>query len=220
MDNPAEVLTPAELARLTQANKSDTTVHIVTDSELANGSAHLKHEGVVTWKFHIKNSRAAVWSASPQYLWDATSWKGISAQAFYRPKTAGTWWEVADMARMSIQEYAERWFPYPYQQISVAEEPVSGGQEWPAITFVGTFSSKYSTYGVVTHEIGHSWLPMIAGGNGDEHPWMHEGINTFTHPPTFSRARPDTRRGETRRHGGTNTRQGGLRGVLSSTPTW
>jgi hypothetical protein len=194
LDNPTDVLTTAEFTRLTQANKSDTTIHIVTASELTDGSAHLKHDGMVTWKFHAKNIRAMVWSASPEYLWDATSWKGISAQAFYRPSKAKTWWEVADMARMSIQEYSERWFQYPYQQISVAEGPVGGGQEYPAITFVGTFRDNYVTYTIVTHEVGHSWLPMIAGGNGAKHPWMHEGINTFI--STFSEGRRYPEKGD------------------------
>lgn len=188
LDNAADVLTAANLAHLTQANKSDTTVHIVTAAELKDGSAYRKHDGMVTWKFHGKNMRDMAWSASPDYLWDATSWKGISAQAFYRLPTAETWRDVAEMARMSVQEYSERWFPYPYPQITVAEGPVPGGQEWPTITFVGTFPDQYVTYKIVTHEIGHSWLPMLTGGNGEAHPWMHEGINTFI-SSTFSEAR-------------------------------
>ncbi len=39
LQNPTEVLTPASIARLAQAAKSDTTVHIITEAELKSGAA-------------------------------------------------------------------------------------------------------------------------------------------------------------------------------------
>jgi aminopeptidase N len=32
---------------------------------------------------------------------------------------------------------------------------------------------------VTTHEIGHTWFPMIVGSDEREYPWMDEGFNTF-----------------------------------------
>ena len=186
LDNPNDVLTPTEIARFAQATKSDTIVHIVTNSELTNGNAHLKHDGMVTWRFHAKNVRDAVWAASPNYVWDATNWKGIPAQAFYRPENTSEWNKVADMARMSIQEYSERWFQYPYPQVSVAEGPVGGGMEYPMISFDGSFPEE-TEYKVITHEVGHNWFPMIVGSNERVHAWMDEGINSFI--DMFSEAR-------------------------------
>ncbi len=186
LDNPADVLTPAERTRLAQASATDTVVHIVTAAELASGVAHLKRTGMATWKFHATNVRDMVFAASPEYLWDATSWKGVLANAYYRPNTTDAWSDVADMARMSIQEYSERWFPYPYPQISVAEGPVPGGMEYPMLSFDGTFP-KFIQYLVITHEVGHNWFPMIVGSNERMHAWMDEGVNSFIN--TFSEAR-------------------------------
>jgi hypothetical protein len=194
LDNPAEILTPAALARLNVSHRSDTAVHVITADELTNGTALRTHDGMVTWKFHLNNARDIVWSASPEYLWDATSWKGIAAQAFYRPKATSTWNNAADMVRMSLEEYAERWLPYPYPQLTVAEGPVPGGQEWPTIAFVGIFRDTNVTYRIITHEMGHTWFPMITGGDGQAHPWLHEGINTFIN--TFSEARRYPARGD------------------------
>jgi hypothetical protein len=101
LTNAAEVLTPTQIARLAQAAKSETPVHIVTQEELASGAARTKKVGNVTWKFAAKNVRDAVWAASPEYMWDASSWQGHMAFAYYRPSAIGRK-DAADMSRMSI----------------------------------------------------------------------------------------------------------------------
>jgi Peptidase family M1 domain len=181
--NPTEVLTPAQVARLKQASTSDTPVHIVTQDELA---ARSKKTGMLTWRFKAQNVRDAVWAAAPDYLWDASSYKGHFAFAYYRPSAIDTWKEAADMSRMSIQEYSERWFPYPYPQISAVEGPISG-MEYPMLAMETKSADKYELYNVVTHEIGHMWYPMIVGSNERMHMWQDEGFNTFIN--YFSEAR-------------------------------
>src|SRR5918998_2948539 len=74
----------------------------------------------------------AAWAASPEYLWDACSWQGILAQAYYRPSALETWRDAARMSRYSIQEYSTRWYSYPYPQISSVEGPVPG-MEYPML---------------------------------------------------------------------------------------
>ncbi|MDF3053458.1 MAG: peptidase, partial [Geminicoccaceae bacterium] len=125
LQNPAEVLTERQRARLAAAAKSDTTVHIVTEPELRSGAARPERQSSLTWRFRAENVRDAAWAASPEYLWDASSWQGILAQAYYRPSALETWKDAARMSRYSIQEYSTRWFRYPYPQISAIEGPVS-----------------------------------------------------------------------------------------------
>jgi hypothetical protein len=47
--------------------------------------------------------------------------RGKMAYAYYRPTAVETWKDAADMSRMSIMEYSERWLEYPYPQISAIE---------------------------------------------------------------------------------------------------
>ncbi len=82
-----------------------------------------KSTGTLTWRFHAHNVRDVAWAAAPNYQWDASSWHGILAQAYYRPSAAPVWKDAADMARMSIEEYSTRWYPYPYPQITALEGP-------------------------------------------------------------------------------------------------
>jgi hypothetical protein len=187
LQNAAEVLTPTEIARLAQAAKSETPVHIITEDELKSGAARPKRAtGMVTWRFAAHNVRNAVWAASPDYMWNASSWQGHMAFAYYRPSTIEPWKDAADMSRMSINEYSERWFQYPYPQISAVEGPISG-MEYPMLAMEDRNPDKYSLYNVVTHEIGHMWYPMIVGSNERMHMWQDEGFNTFIN--YFSEAR-------------------------------
>ncbi|HYF38692.1 MAG TPA: M1 family metallopeptidase [Gemmatimonadales bacterium] len=183
LQNPSDVLTPVQRRRLALALKSDTTLRIITPSDLAAGSARPARSGSLTWRFRADNVRDAAWAASPEYLWDAVGWEGILAQAFYRPTAADLWREAAQMSRYSIQEYSTRWYSYPYPQISAVEGPVSG-MEYPMVAMQARGDSAAGLYRVLTHEIGHMWYPMVVGSDERRHAWMDEGFDTFIN--TFS----------------------------------
>ena len=191
--NPKDVLTPTQITRLAQAAKSATPVNIITLDELTSGAARPKAPGMLTWKFSAKNVRDVAWAASPQYLWDASSWNGIIAQAYYRPSAIEPWKDAADQTRMSLDEYSTRWFKYPWPQMSAVEGPISG-MEYPMLVMEAKSSDKYDLYNVVTHEIGHNWFPMIVGSNERVHMWQDEGFNTFIN--TFSEARRYPEKGD------------------------
>ncbi len=183
--NGAEVLTATQQARIAKAAKSDSVIRIITAAELKNGTARMRTSGTLTWKFAAKNVRDAVFAASPDYQWDASSYQGILAMSYYRPSAAINWFDAADQARMSIKEYSERWFPYPWPQISAVEGPITG-MEYPMVAMEGKSDDVFDLYNVVTHEIGHMWFPMIVGSNERLYMWQDEGFNTFIN--TFSEA--------------------------------
>ena len=60
--------------------------------------------------------------------------------------------------------------------------------EYPMICFNfgrpnidGSYSDdvKFGMIGVIIHEIGHNWFPMIVNNDERQWAWMDEGINTF-----------------------------------------
>ncbi|MFL5402239.1 MAG: M1 family metallopeptidase [Gemmatimonadales bacterium] len=183
LQNPGDVLTAAQRGRLAAALKSDTAVHIVTDSELSSGAARPVRDGSLTWRFRAENVRDVAWAASPTYVWDAMGWEGVLAQAYYRPSAADVWKDAAKMSRYSIQEYSTRWFGYPYPQISAVEGPVSG-MEYPMLAMEAKGDNGPDLFSVLTHEIGHMWYPMVVGSDERRYAWMDEGFNTFIN--TFS----------------------------------
>jgi hypothetical protein len=199
LQNPVEVLTASQRTRLAAAARSDSITHIVTADELTSGAARPRSSGTLTWKFKATKVRDAAWAASPEYLWDVSSWKGVVANAYYRPSSIETWKDAADMSRYSIMEYSTRWFNYPYPQISAVEGPVSG-MEYPMVAMESRGESKEDLYSVVTHEIGHMWYPMTVGSDERRYAWMDEGfntfINTFSEAGYFKRDDMNRRRGE------------------------
>jgi hypothetical protein len=186
LENPRDVLTPVQIARLAEAARTGKVVRIITADELKSGAARPARTGMLTWKFRARNVRDAVFAASPEYQWDASSYKNSLAFAYYRPSAADLWNEAADMSRESIQEYSERWFPYPWPHITAIEGPISG-MEYPMMAMEDKSPNKQALYSVVTHEIGHMWFPMIVGSNERAYMWQDEGFNTFIN--TFSEAR-------------------------------
>lgn len=200
LQNPLEVLTAAQRARLAAAIKSDTISHIITAAELTSGAARPRKDGTLTWKFRAENVRDVAWAASPEYIWDASAWKGIIAHAYYRPSAVETWKDAADMSRFSIQEYSTKWFQYPYPQISAVEGPVSG-MEYPMMAMEAKDETKEGLYSVITHEIGHMWYPMVVGSDERRYAWMDEGFNTFinifSEEDYFKRDDSKRRKGET-----------------------
>ena len=177
--NPADVLTEAQRRRLAAAATSDSVVHILTEPELRSGAARPQGDAdSLTWRFHAENVRDAAWAASPDYLWDSSRWEGVLIHAYYRPSALETWKDAARMSRYSIGEYSTRWFRYPYPQMSAIEGPVSG-MEYPMVAMEARGENSEALFRVLTHEIGHSWYPMVVGSDERRYAWMDEGLNTF-----------------------------------------
>jgi len=61
----------------------------------------------------------------------------------YRSSAAENWHDAADQSRMSLAEYSERWFMYPWPRMSAVEGPMSG-MEYPMIE--AAFDDAFRTY--------------------------------------------------------------------------
>src|SRR5690606_30510248 len=72
-----------------------------------------------------------------------------------------------------------KWFPFPYPVATSVAGPV-GGMEFPGLAFNYWKAKPYIMYLLASHEIGHTWFPMIVGSDERRFPFMDEGFNTFT----------------------------------------
>ena len=141
--NAAEVLPAAQVARLAKAAKSDTVIRIITEAELKSGAARAKKTGMLTWKFAAKNVRDAVFAThrrSISGMRRATKGRLPWRTIVRRPRSTGTMRPISRACR--IQEYSERWFPYPWPHISAVEGPISG-MEYPMIAMENKSDDKY-----------------------------------------------------------------------------
>jgi Peptidase family M1 domain len=185
LQNPEQVLTAAQRARLAQARLSDQTLFIKTAAEVAKGASHPTSDGTRTWHFHMDNTRDVVFSASRAFIWDAARIRlpdnrSSVAMSFYPVESAGdaAWGRSTEYLKHTVEEFSRRWFPYPYAAaVNVAGG--SSGMEYPGVLFDGIEDKGKELFWITAHEIGHTWFPMIVGFNERRNAWMDEGFNTF-----------------------------------------
>ncbi len=176
VQNPTEVWTTEQRARLERAKTSTAAVQIVTKAEAATHGAQVT-PGTKTWRFAAHNVRDFAWATSPDFRWDASAWNGIAINTFYRP-SALPWEEANNMARFTIRHFSETWGMYPWPHATTVEGLIEG-MEYPMLTFVPSIAKREDQFWVLMHEFGHEWFPMIVGSDERRYPWMDEGFNTF-----------------------------------------
>lgn len=184
LDNPKEVLTKNQIARLDKAQNSDATVMIHSLADVKSGKDHLNKKEL-TWKFSCLNTRDVAWAASKAFIWDAArikmqSGNQILAQSVYPEEsaTANSWDSSTYYTKRSI-EINSYWHDFPYPVATNVAGTV-GGMEYPGIVFCSAKATGPSLWFVTLHEFGHNWFPMLVGSNERKYAWMDEGFNTFT----------------------------------------
>jgi len=190
LQNPDDVLTPAQRARLSEAAASAVQVAIIT-----RGEARARPTpGTKTWRFRAEHVRDVAWAGAPDFRWEATSWNGVLCQAYFQQdRTKGAWDQGAEMTQWTIRTYSDLWYPYPYPQATSVAGPIAG-MEYPMFVMVeyGSNGDPNSVFGTIDHEHGHEWFPMLVGSNERRYAWQDEGFNTFINAFSNERRYPGT----------------------------
>lgn len=191
LQNGNNVLSSDQKARMKKAMTSDTPILIVTQDE-AEKAEKVKEKGLKTWFFKAKNVRDFAFASSRKFMWDAQAVKlenrTVLAMSYY-PKEGNPLWErySTKLVAHTVKTYSKYTVEYPYPvAISVHSKWI--GMEYPMICFNGgrpeadgTYSerTKYGMWGVIIHEVGHNFFPMIINSDERQWTWMDEGLNTF-----------------------------------------
>ena len=192
LQNEKNVLTKEQRKRWDKARNSyKDPVYIVTEAE-AEKAEKGRATGTKTWKFKAKNVRDFAFASSRKYIWDAmatnVNGKTVMAVSLY-PKEGNPLWEEHSTRAVAttLVEYSKLTFDYPYPKaISVHSE--RQGMEYPMICFNfgrpnpdGSYSdrTKKGMIGVIVHEVGHNFFPMIVNSDERQWTWMDEGLNSF-----------------------------------------
>ncbi len=192
LQNPEDVLSKAQYNRLKQAKTSfDKPVIIVTQKEAIKAEQG-KSQETKTWKFHAENVRDFAFASSRKYIWDGmavpVNGKTVMAYSYY-PKEGNPLWELHSTRAVAqtLITYSKHTFDYPYHK-AISVHARSMGMEYPQICFNfgrpnpdGTYSdrTKYRMIGVIIHEVGHNYFPMIINSDERQWTWMDEGLNSF-----------------------------------------
>ena len=188
--NYQAVLSPAQFARWQKAQTATDVTEVVTLDE-AKAREKQKSTDKKTWIFKADMVRDFAWGSSRKFVWDAMptmvegrkvmcmSAYGKEAYNLYRKFSTKT---VAH----TIKSYSKFTIPFPYPVAQSIE--AANGMEYPMICFNfgrcekdGTYSegTKNGMLGVVIHEVGHNFFPMIINSDERQWTWMDEGLNSF-----------------------------------------
>ncbi|MBE0365461.1 hypothetical protein PULV_b0034 [Pseudoalteromonas ulvae UL12] len=198
LTNAKKVLSKTQLKRLKEAETAKRPVFIVTEEEAIENEKEGTDQ-VKTWNFSAKNVRDFAFASSRKFMWDARGYQQggkeqplVMAMSFY-PKEGGDLWKKYSTESVihTMEVYSRFSFDYPYPVAQSVNGPV-GGMEYPMITFNGprtelqkdgtrtyTQAEKRFLIGVVIHEVGHIYFPMIVNSDERQWTWMDEGLNSF-----------------------------------------
>lgn len=189
--NYSKLLNKTELDRWKQAQSSDKPIEIVTRAEALAKEGNPDLNNYRTWNFKATNVRDFAWGSSRKFVWDAmaTTVEGKKTMCMsYYPDEAYALYSrySTKVVAHTIQVYSKFTIPYPYP-VAISVE-AANGMEYPMISFNfgrtepdGTYSeaTKYGMIGVIIHEVGHNFFPMIINSDERQWSWMDEGLNTF-----------------------------------------
>lgn len=199
LDNPNQVLTSEQRDRLAEAEDAARPVYIVTPEEALENEREGSAD-TATWRFVAEDVRDFAWSSSRKFIWDArghqqpgAEQENVLAMSFY-PKEGGALWSdfSTEVVVHTLDVYSRFSFDYPYPTAQSVNVGFVGGMEYPMISFNGprttlqddgsrtyTLAEKRFMIGVVIHEIGHFYFPMIVNSDERQWTWMDEGINSY-----------------------------------------
>lgn len=191
LQNSKEVLTTTQLERLEKSKKSNKPLMIISQEE-AEKIEKGKVKEKKTWVFKAENVRDFGFCSSRKFIWDAQGVpfgdRTVMAMSYY-PKEGNPLWEKYSTRAIvhTLKVYSRHTFDYPYPT-AISTHANFTGMEYPMICFNfgrprpdGTYSErlKYRMIGVIIHEVGHNYFPMIVNSDERQWTWMDEGLNTF-----------------------------------------
>ncbi len=192
LQNASSVLTATQKKRLAQAKNSFEQPVVIATKEEADQRMKTKASGKKTWKFKAKNVRDFAFATSRRFIWDAMgvkfpSGKTAMAMSMWVKEGDCLWSKYSTKAvAHTLRTYSKYTIEYPYPVAWSIDG--SMGMEYPMICFNygrceedGTYTKrmKYGHIGVIIHEVGHNFFPMIINSDERQWTWMDEGLNTF-----------------------------------------
>lgn len=192
LQNAKDVLTKTQSDRLAEAKNSYEHPVVIASLEEANEQMKTKSGKKKTWKFKAMNVRDFAFASSRRFIWDAMgvkmeSGKTVMAMSMYVKEGDCLWSKFSTEAvAHTLKWYSHYTFEYPYPVAWSIDG--SMGMEYPMICFNygrcesdNTYSErmKYGHIGVIIHEVGHNYFPMIVNSDERQWTWMDEGLNSF-----------------------------------------
>ena len=137
----------------------------------------------LSWHFKAPMVHDFTWAADPNFAHDTMQVpNGPLLHFFYKndmkKEYLENWKNLQPKAVELMQYYSNNIGQYPYDQYSIIQGG-DGGMEYAMCTLIlGTGDFK-GLFGVVAHEMAHTWFQFLLATNELESPWMDEGFTSY-----------------------------------------
>jgi len=191
--NQDDLLSKDQKKRLKEAMKGGEEPVTIATKEEADERMKTKSTKEKTWKFKAKNVRDFAFASSRRFIWDAigvpmADGSTVMAASMWVKEGDCLWKKYSTKAvAHTIKWFSHYTFDYPYPVAWSIDG--SMGMEYPMICFNygrcnedgETYEErmKYGHIGVIIHEVGHNWFPMIVNSDERQWTWMDEGLCSY-----------------------------------------
>ena len=141
-------------------------------------------DGWDTARYVLGPAREFTLLLSPRYQVAEAEALGTRVRSYFYPEDAEAGRKALYDAVTALQVYNDRFGPYPYRDLKVAEAPLTfHGMEFPGLSLIG--SQVYSKFQqdletLVVHEMGHQWWYNQVGSDQVRTPWLDEGLAEYS----------------------------------------
>ena len=183
LQNAAELLQPAFLAKFNKSFTSDEVINVVTKSDLEAKNITTQNE-TNTWKWKATNVSDMAFCISNHYVWDAASvlvdkktGRRASCQSAYI-FGAGKFVNQVKHIQHSLDWYSNNFpgVPYPFPKSTIIQG--FADMEYPMMANDSPQDDDVMQRFIAEHEVGHSYFPFYMGINEHRYGFMDEGWTT------------------------------------------
>jgi len=146
----------------------------------------------------IERARSFALLASPEYRRMEGISVGIPINVYYLPGHAAEAQAVMDAAVGSLMAFTDLYGPYPYSDLTIAENAYRGTMEYSGL--ISMSGVAYATYEehplsslvtLVAHETAHQWWYGAVGNDQVHEPWLDESLAKYSELLFYERFYPD-----------------------------
>ena len=183
LQNAAELLQPAFLAKFNKSFTSDEVINVVTKTDLEAKNITTQNE-TNTWKWKATNVSDMAFCISNHYVWDAASvlvdkktGRRASCQSAYI-FGAGKFVNQVKHIQHSLDWYSNNFpgVPYPFPKSTIIQG--FADMEYPMMANDSPQDDDVMQRFIAEHEVGHSYFPFYMGINEHRYGFMDEGWTT------------------------------------------
>lgn len=184
--NENEIYGSEILQRIDKSKQSQEIVSIIGADDLGRTDLLLQKDTLV-WKFDAREVPDFAFAISPNYLWDAGLTKSNHKNHEYTwvnvvyPTDASLYNMAAKVAQKAIDYFSNTFpaVPFPYSKFTTVYSRHGLGMEFPMMANDGNVRGDTSLLvDVISHEIAHTYFPMLVNTNEKMFAWMDEGWTT------------------------------------------